>query len=87
MGLAFDSACAFWSNSCGSKGSCSLYDGEKLRTLLLIIVFTAKGFSTFCLFLAWLLYKPSTNTVVIEVKDDGASSQGHENPALDKTEF
>ena len=53
FGFVFDKACAVWREQCDDRGSCWIYDGEKLSVNLTILGVVVRAFSIlfFCTFI------------------------------------
>ncbi len=48
FGFAFDKACIVWREKCDTRGSCWIYEGDKLNVNLAIMGIVVKAFS--CIF-------------------------------------
>ncbi|CAH1774950.1 unnamed protein product [Owenia fusiformis] len=58
FGYLFDITCLQWQNKCDTRGSCWVYDSDKLAINLLILGLAVKFVSAILFFLAQFLYKP-----------------------------
>jgi len=72
FGYVFDQACELWEQDCGEKGSCLLYDHEKLSFALLGTMIITKMIYLLCLSAsAWISYRDleDTSIHIVTVKE------------------
>ncbi|XP_072176178.1 solute carrier organic anion transporter family member 4C1-like [Diadema setosum] len=60
FGAVIDGACLVWQQTCGTRGSCWIYDTRSLALRLAAITLVSRIFSCLCNILAMVLYKPTT---------------------------
>lgn len=61
FGVAIDSACVLWQDSCGTQGSCVAYNNYYMTRYIMALGFAAKIVSCVSFFIAWRWYKPPSS--------------------------
>ena len=76
FGLAFDSACSLWSETCDQIGSCLYYESSDLSSRIFLICGSVKGASFVFIVIAWISYrrnkgklKDSEMTCIVEEEE------------------
>ena len=82
LGAAFDGSCSLWERRCGSRGSCLVYDNQRLALYTFLFCLSVKIFGSIVYLLGWKLYKPPP----IEIMDKKVGN-GKINNAYESTHF
>ena len=90
-GYLFDDACTIWQETCGTQGSCWIYDRDKVTWNIIAISVAVKFVACLTFFSAYLVYKPphkgeSGEMTTLPPSEESAAnghlSEGYANPAL-----
>ncbi|CAK8680098.1 unnamed protein product [Clavelina lepadiformis] len=68
VGALFDRACSKWTQECGTRGSCLIYDNKNLSLYLAVFIIVIKLLDALIFWIAHLRYKP----IPAEFTDDDA---------------
>jgi hypothetical protein len=77
-----DNACSLWQYTDGVRGSCHLYDKEKLAVYLFLVCGSVKTAASIFVALAWKLYKPPEEGTLVDDKIGSAAAPESETTRL-----
>ena len=73
FGAIMDMSCKLWQDNCGRRGSCWIYDTDKLATNLVALGMMIKALIFVIFLIAQFIYKPPVEEEKKPVANGGAS--------------
>ena len=66
IGAVIDLSCVLWSSNCGKRGSCWVYDNEKMAYYVLIVTEAVFTLACICFFVSWWCFKKEMEVAIDE---------------------
>ncbi|XP_065830709.1 solute carrier organic anion transporter family member 4C1-like [Oscarella lobularis] len=66
IGAVIDLSCVLWSSNCGRRGSCWVYDNEKMAYYVLIVTEAVFTLAFICFFVSWWCFKKEMEVAIDE---------------------